>query len=713
MSSEPYYLHRENIKKGISPDIDTIKYDFKFHNKPNSILYRQHFSDVKVTRKNLIKFVDVNVGDVLPIDYSKLQLSEQSVFSTAFNEDAIITADYIYDYYNYLLTDLSSVSNITITDACSNVGGNTIKFATRFNNVNAIEHTPQEFVKLKNNIKQYHLNNVALTLGDCLKYIMTRQIDQDVIFFDPPWGGPDYKKYENLGLSLSENDITEDIDYILDNDLAKLVVLKGPSNTFIKSKKYYRSMLRFTRTKLSYYHSELKSSKDKPLFDLYFFHKTPQEKVNEYIDTLSNYKDSSDINDNKVSLSFYNDTPIRYVDIETITTDDYNVPVSVIYNYEKQEHFESIVGVIQTEDEIKELYPSFRYKNDDINNMINYSISQSTQIVSKELVRKEVFEDILQDVISLFDKLNIVVEDKFIKKMLDNYIFNKIAEKLNNDDPVIVANFSNLANKKIYNDLIYIEKQLNESLGKNKYIIIDNIQSLFYSRSVLLQTNNVVSDGWIEEGKDELIYKYTIPDFLTDEYEETNINVPIYDFMSKKLGERLIEHKYNYVACYIRYGYLDLNTVALAYDYANEQLTRDFEKDNTLECFASVFNYYYDNWCSAFGDIENVFGSLGSFWNLSTKDILKYKNLVINPPYDFNLINMVLDKVDAIIVDAGVKQIQINIIIILPNWSDMSSIRRYMSKYRYYRVKKSDTKFIDYFAGGKIIQPSDIIIFKI
>jgi hypothetical protein len=102
--------------------------------------------------------------------------------------------------------------NSTITDATACVGGNTLAFSRHFRNVNAIEMDADRFVLLQNNVavftedsrrKKLPRCNLRLMKGDCLD--VCSQMDQDVIFLDPPWGGVEYstspQNTDTLGMS--------------------------------------------------------------------------------------------------------------------------------------------------------------------------------------------------------------------------------------------------------------------------------------------------------------------------------------------------------------------------------------------------------------------------------------------------------------------------------------------------------------------------------
>jgi 16S rRNA G966 N2-methylase RsmD len=115
---------------------------------------------------------------------------------------------------------------IVITDATAGIGGNTFSFALMFQHVNAIEQDKHTFDMLQNNIHTYGFNNITYYNDDYMK--LKNDLYQNIIFIDPPWGGRDYKKQNNIHLQLSEVDLE-----VICHDLTKknnIVVLKLPLN---------------------------------------------------------------------------------------------------------------------------------------------------------------------------------------------------------------------------------------------------------------------------------------------------------------------------------------------------------------------------------------------------------------------------------------------------------------------------------------------------
>lgn len=217
-------------------------------------------------------------------NFSNIRISQTGKYSVSKLEEATITTTEIIKFYKEFISS-SNENIIQITDATANAGGNTINFALNKIKVNSIEFSKNEFERLKNNIQQYNLSNVDVFNDDSLKLIYSKKVKQDIIYFDPPWGGPFYKKYKFLGLSLDKKDITEHIEKMLDENYCSLVVLKGPYNTFIKNKKYLDLIIdvnvQDTKVKQKY----------KKYYNLFFFSKVDKKKINVVYENVEKEQD--------------------------------------------------------------------------------------------------------------------------------------------------------------------------------------------------------------------------------------------------------------------------------------------------------------------------------------------------------------------------------------------------------------------------------------
>ena len=132
-------------------------------------------------------------GGITQFTYSekeKFQVDEEGLFSLTSSKIAeYITTDII----NLFPTDFK----IKITDATASVGGNTIPFLleNNFSKVNIIEKNHERFNMLVSNInlKKDDIKNSYKLFNESFLDIKDT-LEHDIVFIDPPWGGPDYHK---------------------------------------------------------------------------------------------------------------------------------------------------------------------------------------------------------------------------------------------------------------------------------------------------------------------------------------------------------------------------------------------------------------------------------------------------------------------------------------------------------------------------------------
>lgn len=149
------------------------------------------------------------------ITFENLQFDSIGLYSITLPAEATIITEIIETY---------SGLEATITDCTAGLGGNTLSFATKFSYVNAIEIDNDRFPILTNNIAEYKYNNITLFKGSCLSILPN--ITQDIIFVDPPWGGPSYKESKNLEIYLDNIEISELVTLFLNH--CKILALKLP-----------------------------------------------------------------------------------------------------------------------------------------------------------------------------------------------------------------------------------------------------------------------------------------------------------------------------------------------------------------------------------------------------------------------------------------------------------------------------------------------------
>jgi len=229
-------------------ELKTLKWKFDHHQSVDVKVkkYVKGTFDMRSIKRDLsegVKFVveEADKEKIKPkdffyedekVDLNKLKLTKESVYSVTPWKEADKISKEIIKRLNM------KPESITITDATANVGGNTLSFyKNKMGKVNSfeIDTLTCDFLKNNLNIYGYTIENVL-----CENYLNGyMNIEQDVIFFDPPWGGPEYYIKKNLSLYLGDIDIKYIIKNLLDYDKAKLVVVKVPINFALEEFKKY------------------------------------------------------------------------------------------------------------------------------------------------------------------------------------------------------------------------------------------------------------------------------------------------------------------------------------------------------------------------------------------------------------------------------------------------------------------------------------------
>jgi hypothetical protein len=155
------------------------------------------------------------------VNFEKIQYDKEGLYSITHHDEADIISEII-------INNFDNKENLKILDGTGGLGGNTISFSKFFKNVTSIELDKNRCDMLKNNIKLYNLNNIKIINDDSIKFLLGNKENYDIYFFDPPWGGPDYKKIKNLRLKIGNYKLSELSDKISLNN--KLLVFKLPFN---------------------------------------------------------------------------------------------------------------------------------------------------------------------------------------------------------------------------------------------------------------------------------------------------------------------------------------------------------------------------------------------------------------------------------------------------------------------------------------------------
>lgn len=123
------------------------------------------------------------------------------------------------------------MKNLVITEMTAGVGGNVLNFAKYFKYVNAIEIDSTRYNYLNKNIKLYGFNNVNCYNNDSVELLVNKDdIAQNIVFFDPPWGGRDYKLFQNLRINFGIFSVENICKILFQRPKNKMIVLKLPNN---------------------------------------------------------------------------------------------------------------------------------------------------------------------------------------------------------------------------------------------------------------------------------------------------------------------------------------------------------------------------------------------------------------------------------------------------------------------------------------------------
>lgn len=174
-------------------------------------------------------------------DMNNLEYDIEGLYSISHPNDADIISNIILDYLKK--SDINiDIDNIKILDGTAGLGGNVISFSRNFKSVVAIEINNERFKMLKNNIGLYNLENVKLLNDDCITHL--ENSNYDVYFFDPPWGGPNYKYEQNIELSLGGMGLHNIVKII---EKGKIIVFKVPFNYNLNLLKDYDLIIKKIR----------------------------------------------------------------------------------------------------------------------------------------------------------------------------------------------------------------------------------------------------------------------------------------------------------------------------------------------------------------------------------------------------------------------------------------------------------------------------------
>ena len=184
--------------------------------------------------------------DPLCPDYSMYMITEESLFSSIMPYTSKQVESIIRSHFGN-----KRIKNIL--DATAHVGCDTINFRSRFGaNCISIEIDPIAYECLVQNQKTFTKEQLKTTRSgmdysfeenysincNCIEFIQGFKKQVDFVYFDPPWGGPNYWRQKDMMLYLDYKERKYPIYTIVNNvfkeGFTKTVIVKTPRNFNIR-----------------------------------------------------------------------------------------------------------------------------------------------------------------------------------------------------------------------------------------------------------------------------------------------------------------------------------------------------------------------------------------------------------------------------------------------------------------------------------------------
>lgn len=182
---------------------------------------------------NIIKKI---YPDISENKLKELKYDTEGLYSITMPDEAKIISELILKNID---------KNNIIMDCTAGLGGNSLSFCKYFKKVIAYEINKERYDILCNNIVLYEHTNISIYNDNCIENLNKHICD--VYFFDPPWGGPDYKKEQNLSLTLSNKSLNDIVKYIFNININATVCFKLPYNynfNEFNNMKYYKKKIK-------------------------------------------------------------------------------------------------------------------------------------------------------------------------------------------------------------------------------------------------------------------------------------------------------------------------------------------------------------------------------------------------------------------------------------------------------------------------------------
>lgn len=217
-------VEAEEVKQTSYPDISP-KIELEVEQYSQSLSNNEQPRELKIG-SDIVSEKIIEIFPKSDESIDKIRITDIGLYSITKKNEAFFITNLITKYFGE--------NHIVITDSTACCGGNTISFLLhpQIEKVNSIEINDLHFDILKNNVELYKNHfKVELIKGNYLD--IAHNLEQDVIFYDLPWGGKNYIEKDEITLGLyTTNHFFISLSSIVNQmkDKTKLQVLKIPLN---------------------------------------------------------------------------------------------------------------------------------------------------------------------------------------------------------------------------------------------------------------------------------------------------------------------------------------------------------------------------------------------------------------------------------------------------------------------------------------------------
>jgi 16S rRNA G966 N2-methylase RsmD len=227
MIRHPYYSHYNDVPHSHATD----NWDFEGGEPARQQRMEEVGIDKLLHEEKHRNFFKGGTWELQPKEIEKIELDEVAYFSLCPKTHADQITEGIV---NLLQRHRLNPKEVTITDGCAGVGGVSMSLivSDKFRKVISVEMDPSRANLLTKNINAIKRPNNSTEIEIQQKnYLDAMQtLEQDVVFFDPPFGGPGYKYYKKAVLFLGGKHMADIANELLTKSKTKYVLIRTPEN---------------------------------------------------------------------------------------------------------------------------------------------------------------------------------------------------------------------------------------------------------------------------------------------------------------------------------------------------------------------------------------------------------------------------------------------------------------------------------------------------